>query len=336
MWIEVKYANQLSLSLERFVVKKTNPYLAYFRCPICGDSKKSKTRTRGVFYTKHNKLFFMCHNCGASTTFSKFLKQMYPSIYNDYALEKYKEGATKTTKEIEFQNFTPFFEEKSALDRIFSKLSELPVSNPGVRYCKRRMIPEEKLNSIYFTFETSKLFELCPDHEEIKNMTEPRIIFPFHDKQGKLVGVNARAIDSNPLRYLTLKIDKHADLIYNINKINISSRVYCVEGPIDSLFLPNCVAVGSSDLSRVSRYLSKDNTTLVFDNQPRNLQLVKTIRKLQDDNWSVVIWPDTIKEKDINEMIINGMSSNQILDTINKNTYSGLKLRVKVNAWSKC
>tara|TARA_Y100000593_G_C4281100_1_gene322809 strand:- start:428 stop:1459 length:1032 start_codon:yes stop_codon:yes gene_type:complete len=341
LWIDVKYANILSVQLEHYTVKNQNPYLSNFRCPLCGDSQKSKKKARGYFYTKTSSLFYRCHNCNAGTTLGNIIKTVNASLYNDYKLERYKEGfdvgnAAKPHSKIEFQNFTPQFEEKSPLDRLFEKVDTLNDSNIFAKYLKNRKIPRSKWGSIYYTYETHKLIELCPEYSSIVEFDEPRIIFPFYTKDKRLIGVTARDVSSKSnLRYLTLRIDKVEPMIYNIENIDTSKQIYCTEGPIDSLFLDNAVAVGSSDLGRIRSLLPKSNTTLIFDNQPRNVSIGSIMRRVMEDGWSMVIWPDTVKEKDINEMALN-MSIDQIKELINKNSHSGLKARFKINAWSKC
>ena len=347
LWIDIKYANMLSIQLERYTVKTQNPFLANFRCPICGDSKKNKNRARGYLFTKSNSLFYKCHNCGVGTSLGNLIKVVNPGIFDQYKLERYTEGldmgkAAKPHAKVEFQNFTPQFEEKSPLDRLFDKVSELPNHNIGVRYLESRKLPHDKWSNIYFAYETKKLTELCPDYDQIITFEEPRIIIPFYDRQNNLVGVTARAVD-NPggnrtdrMRYVTLRIDKMKPMVYNLNNVDTTKEVYVTEGPLDSMFLTNAVAAGNADLTKIENEIPKGNTTLVFDNQPRSHEIVKIMKNAMADGWKMCVWPDTMDEKDINEMIMAGKTISEVEDVINKNTHSGLSLRLKLNAWSKC
>ena len=341
MWIDIKYANMLSIQLEKYTVKTQNPFLANFRCPICGDSKKNKNRARGYLFTKSNGLFYKCHNCGVGTSLGNLIKVVNPGIFDQYKLERYTEGldmgnAAKPHAKVEFQNFTPQFEEKSPLDRLFDKVNTLPNHNIGVRYLERRQLPRDRWNNIYFAYETKKLTELCPDYDQIVTFEEPRIIIPFYDRQNKLVGVTARAVDDAKMRYVTLRIDKMKPMVYNLNNVDTTKEVYVTEGPLDSMFLTNAVAAGNADLTRIENEIPKGNTTLVFDNQPRSHEIVKIMKNAMADGWKMCVWPDTMDEKDINEMIIAGKSVSEVEDIINTNTHSGLSLRLKLNAWSKC
>ena len=245
-------------------------------------------------------------------------------------------NAAKPHAKVEFQNFTPQFEEKSPLDRLFDKVNTLPNHNIGVRYLERRQLPRDRWNNIYFAYETKKLTELCPDYNQIVTFEEPRIIIPFYDRRNKLVGVTARAVDDAKMRYVTLRIDKMKPMVYNLNNVDTTKEVYVTEGPLDSMFLTNAVAAGNADLTKIENEIPKGNTTLVFDNQPRSYEIVKIMKNAMADGWKMCVWPDTMDEKDINEMIMAGKTISEVEDVINKNTHSGLSLRLKLNAWSKC
>ena len=117
--------------------------------------------------------------------------------------------------------------------------------------------------------------------------------------------------------------------------MDTTKAIYCVEGPIDSLFLPNCIAVGSSDLNKVESHIPKSITTLVFDNQPRNPEIVRIMYQAMEKDYNVVVWSDNIAEKDINEMILSGKTEREVKDTIAQNTYSGLLARTKLMEWRK-
>ena len=167
LWIDTKYANLVSSSLERFKVKQFNPYLANFRCPICGDSQKNKFKARGFLYTKTNSLFYKCHNCGAGTTFSKFLEGLNSDLYKQYTLEKYKEGAgnNKPKSTIKFKE--PTFTKKNILDKKLERLDKLPKDNIAIKYCESRGIPTTKYKHLYFVDNVQKLEDV---HEKYKDM----------------------------------------------------------------------------------------------------------------------------------------------------------------------
>ena len=331
LWIDTKYANLVSSSLERFKVKQFNPYLANFRCPICGDSQKNKFKARGFLYTKTNSLFYKCHNCGAGTTFSKFLEGLNNDLYKQYTLEKYKEGAgnNKPKSTIKFKQ--PTFTKKNILDSKLQRLDKLPKDNIEIKYCESRGIPTTKYKHLYFVDNVQKLEDV---HEKYKDRVlgeEPRLVIPYY-KDDHLVGLTCRALGNESLRYLTLRVDDNLPLIYNIDNVDIDRIIYVTEGPIDSLFLDNSVAVSNADLKKVSNYFPKDKLVLVFDNEPRNEEIVKIINKAIEDKFKVVIWPTFIKEKDINDMQLSKINYKEL---IKNNTYSGLTLQLNFNKWKR-
>lgn len=341
LWIDVKYANLLSTQLELFKIKKTNPYLANFRCPICGDSKKNKSKTRGYILQHKTYLVTKCHNCGISMGFSKFLESINSNLHSQYKLEKFKESGDNNTKqEPDITKFAPpKFISNTVLKKL-KKISQLAHDHPAKLYIQNRMIPANQHYKLFYcpkfnAFVNEFLSPGMFDENALKN-DEPRLIIPFLNKSGNLFAIQGRSFRKDGLRYITIKIDIEAPLIYNIDTVDESDTVYCVEGPIDSMFIPNSIAVGGADLKRVGEVLTTDNIVYVFDNQPRNKEIVNIIKKSCDAGHRVVVWPDNIIEKDINEMIMNGHSQSEILDIINYNTHSGLGLKMKLNAWSKC
>ena len=109
-------------------VQESKADLYNFRCPICGDSKKNKSKTRGYLYAVKANTNFKCHNCGASMSLNNFLKHVDPAVHKQYVMEKFKEGHTGrsfVTEEPEFKFETPKFKKKLKLP----KASENPKSS---------------------------------------------------------------------------------------------------------------------------------------------------------------------------------------------------------------
>ena len=105
-----------------------------------------------------------------------------------------------------------------------------------------------------------------------------------------------------------------------------------MEGPIDSLFIQNCIAVAQSDL-RVPQY--KDKAILVPDNEPRNREIIKQLERAVDEEYRVVIWPDYVRQKDINDMILSGLDALEIKNIISKNTFQGLSAKIELQKWKR-
>ena len=301
IWIDTKYANLLSAKLERYVVKKHNPFLANFRCPICGDSQKSKTKARGYLLSSKNGLAMQCHNCGASMGFDKFIEHVDASLYRQYRLEKFSGKANKKVAKQKF-DFSPKnkINEKKTLEDILECVKDLKENHPAVQYCQSRKLPDYKLSYIYYVDDVSKIASVLPEYRDTITTTEPRLVLPFYDKENTLIGLTMRAINNNRLRYLTVRVDDTKPMIYGYDQVNLSERVICVEGPIDSLFLDNAVAVGGSDMKKAMDLLP-DDTIYVFDNQPRNRQICNLMLRTIKAGKTVCIFPNTILAKDIND-----------------------------------
>jgi len=329
-YIDIKYLGLLSPRLELFKVKNHDPYTANCRCPICGDSKKSKWKARGYFFSKKGGVFYKCHNCGYSSSIGSLLKQLDSFLYNQYTLERFKEGKTSVAN-VSIKFTKPDFEsrkQKSLLDSLFDKVD----GTPAEEYLEKRRIPKNRWGELYYIDDVQKLEQLSEKYRGRIVGTEPRLVIPFYNRDGKFVGVTCRALGDERLRYLTIRLNDIDPFIYNLDKVDITKDVYVTEGPLDSLFLDNAVAAGSSDMNAIKSVIPKEKLVLVFDNQPRNKEIVKLIEKSINEDYKLVIWPEKICEKDINEMFLTGIA---VQDIINQNTFSGLELKLKFTKWKK-
>ena len=140
-----------------------------------------------------------------------------------------------------------------------------------------------------------------------------------------------RAFGDEIPKYITIILDPTKNKIYGLNRVKKDRPLYAVEGPIDSLFLDNCVAVAGADFTR----LEKENTTIIFDNERRNLEVLKQIEKTIDLGYKVVLWPDDLKEKDINDMIISGKTKDEVQTIINNNSYQGNMAKIRFTTWRR-
>jgi len=329
-WIDRKYTGIVSNRLDRYQVKSNQPFVANCRCPICGDSKTNKWKARGYFFSKKGGIFYKCHNCSYSANLSNLLKNVDPTLHKQYVFEMFAEGRQTNSNNVTAFSFDqPKFKPKTILDDLFVPIKGTPAED----YLRARKIPENMWSSLYFVDDSQKLEELSDKYKGRVLGDDPRIAIPFYDPEDNLVAVNCRAINDSRLRYITVRIDDNAALMYNLNKIDRTKLVYVTEGPFDSMFLDNSVAVGSSDLNAVSKVLDRDQVVLVFDNQPRNQQLVDVMSAAAAQQYNVVVWPSSIQQKDINEMVLSGVDNVQQI--IDNNTLKGLALSVRLNQWKK-
>jgi len=331
---DTKYLSLLSPRLERF--KKVRDYLWNFRCPQCGDSHKSKSKARGYVYRKKTDLFFKCHNCGAGQSVGNLIKDLDPYLHKQYIMERYRAGETgqRKSKAPEFKFETPKFKpKKTTID--LPSIESLPKEHYARVYCEGREIPQQFMDKIFYAEDFKKwALSVCQVDYSTLRQSEPRLVIPFFDKDNQLIGAQGRALRESKVRYVTIKVHENAPKVFGLERWNSDQHTYLVEGPIDSLFLPNCLAMAGADMSDLS-ILDNTKTTLIFDNEPRNFQIVKSMMKSLQDGWKIVVWPNSITCKDINDMVLTSIKDARLVEIINTNTYSGQRGEWEVKSWKK-
>ena len=329
-YIDLKFINDLSGRLNQF--KKKTDYLFNFRCPHCGDSQKSKTKARAYLYRVKNDMFFKCHNCGQGQNLANFIKFVDPKLYEQYLLERYKKSAPATPKP-KFDFKPTKFTDQTPIDDLKS-IKDLPEDHPARLYCVNRKIPEKYFDKLFLSDKFMTLVnEVKPNTYKITK-DHPRLIIPFYDTTGKLFAFQGRAFGKEQPKYLTIKLDESKQKVYGLDKINFQKPIYITEGPIDSLFIDNCLAAGGADLFLKNK-IPNENITYIFDNEPRNKEIVKRMYKVIEQDFNVVIWPDEIQLKDVNDMIMSGLTKLELQNIISNNTYSKLSALTKLNYWKK-
>ena len=316
-----KFIGMVSSRLQKFKKVKNNLY--NFRCPICGDSQKNKNKTRGYLYQVKNNTNFKCHNCGASMSFNNFLKTLDGTLHKQYTMEKFKEGHTGKNFVVE----APKLEFKKP---VFKKSIDLPKASTNQvakEYLENRNLNPDKF---YYADRFKWWSNTQKQTFDTIGRDEPRIIIPLYDEDKNMIGFQGRALDKSPNKYITIMIQEEAPKIYGLETIDRKLPIYVVEGPFDSTFINNSVALCGSDGDL--GYLKGSDTILVYDNEPRNREIVKRIERCIERNQRVVIWPSNIVEKDINDMVLAG---HNVMDMLKLNTYSGLQAKIKFNNWKK-
>ena len=330
MFTEIKYLNILSTQLPLF--KRKKDFLWNFRCPICGDSETNKTKARGYMFQVKGDLVYKCHNCQVGMGFGKFLEIMDPASYKQYKLEKFQESNTKKKrpdlrKAKKIVSAKPVFKKNLLAD--LQPLDSLNKEHPAREYILNRKLPTD---SLYYT-ETFKEWtnSVKPGAFESLEYDEPRIIIPFLDKNGELFGFQGRSLSSKGLRYITIMLRDDVPKIFGLNRIDTSRTVYVVEGPFDSLLLDNAVAMAGADVGENPDLLGTD-VVYIYDNEPRNTQITDRMAKHIKQGHSLVIFPKTVQQKDINDMLLAG---HNVKSMVESNYYRGLKLTLKFNEWRK-
>ena len=320
--IDSKYIGLVSSRLQKFKRVKANLY--NFRCPICGDSKKHKNKARGYFYQVKTNTNFKCHNCGASLSLNNFLKQIDSTLHKQYTLEKFKEGHAGgrnfVVEEPKFEFKQPVF--RKGLD--LPKASDVTVAK---EYLEKRKLDPSKF---YFTNKFKQWTNTQKKTFDTIGRDESRIIIPMYDENRNLIGFQGRSLGPNSVKYITVMINDEAPKIYGLDTIETEKPIYILEGPFDSTLVENSVAMCGSDID-IGSFGWSDHIW-VFDNEPRNREIVNRISKTIDRGDKIVIWPSTVTEKDVNDMT---MSGHNVMNLLESNTYSGLKAKIKFNNWKK-
>jgi len=337
-WLQHKYIGIVSNRLDKF--KRKGPNLWNFRCPICGDSETNRNKARAYIYEKQGKSMFHCHNCGATSSVSNFIKSIDQSAYNEMQLEKLQ--GNKTPEQTDYENFVnkmkkPVFMKSGPLKGL-KKVSQLSPDHRTKKFVDARRIP-----TIYH----AKLFN-CPNFKQFTNSLLPdkfdsasierdecRLLIPFLDANKNVHAYQGRALGASAVKYITIVLDETVPKVYGLDTVNFNRKTYVFEGPIDSMFVPNSIATAGGDLVSAIGSFDKENLVIVYDNEPRNKETVKKLDKAILQGYNVCIWPDNLEHKDVNDMILAGLTSDFIKHIIDTNTHKDLAAKLALTKWGK-
>lgn len=349
--VDYKYANIVSSRFDRNKIVSNSPLKINFRCPICNDSNKNRSKARGWILQLDNTIRYYCHNCNVSLSFKSFLKNVDYNMYGEYVSEKF---FNKNKKE----NINSFFSaekyhektletsintyEDIHLDKI-QKITDLEDTHPAKEYALRRKIPTNKIEMLYYAPKFKNwVNSIIPDKFNMtdkngkKIKDEPRLIIPFKDLNGVMFGFAARSFDpKSELRYISIMLDPKQSKFFGLDKVDFNKTYYVVEGAIDSFHIENSLAMAGAD-ANVKILENKNNMVIVYDNEPRNLQIIQKMKNDIKCGHKIVIWPSNIEQKDINSMIVNGsMSEKDVNNILQNNTFQGLFAEIQLNKWKK-
>ena len=339
-WLEQKYVGMISSRLRNY--KRKSATLFNFSCPICGDSDSNKSRARGYIYEKKGKSSFHCHNCSASMSISNFIKMIDQSSYNEMMMERLK--TDKSPQQIDLDNFvekmkTPVFRKSGPLKNL-KKVSQLSPDHRVKRLVDARKIPTP-YHAKLFSCPNFKQFtnDLVPgkfDEDSLKR-DETRLLIPFFDKDKRLHAYQGRAVYESKLKYITIILDDSVPKVYGLDTVDFNKVVYVMEGPIDSMFIDNSIATAGGDLVSALGDLtaSRSSMVIVYDNEPRSRETIKKLDKAIMQGYNVVIWPENLEHKDVNDMILSGLTSEFIQFILKSNTYRDLAAKLALTRWSK-
>jgi hypothetical protein len=335
LYTDVMYLKRVTYRLQKFKVKKDtgNTFLANCKCPYCEQDKEGR-KARGYFIAKGDKLFFYCHNCHASEHFSKFLKGFDYPLWSEYKLSVLKDRNGGFNLAEKYPAIPQEPVEKYVPD-IFHGLTailDLPEDHPARKIIENRKIPAKFLAEMFYI---PRFIEWTKGHTDkfksVMNDNHPRFVIPWYDEDGAIIGYQARAFGPEMPKYYSIMLDESKPKIFGLDRVDLDRKVYCVEGPIDSMFLDNCVAVGDAALWK----FSADDVTYIPDFERRNPDILKVYKTLINMGKNVCMLPETWPYKDLNDAIRGGLTSDQLKLAIDTHTYSGLEAKAKFNEWKK-
>jgi hypothetical protein len=334
-YLDYKYIQQVGPRLRNF--KRKGNRLFQFSCVYCGDSSSDKYKARGFFiHDVQSGYYFFCHNCGESQPFWKFLQHQDPLLYREYNMERFVESGGSTRKhtpalEATIPNPTPVFD-RSPLRKL-KKVVELPRNHPAVEYCLNRKLPLKNLKTLRYADDYPAWVNSFTE-KKVRRDAHARLIIPFLNGSGSMYALQGRALDpAVEPKYHTVMVDETMPKVFGLDTMRIDKRLYVVEGPIDSMFLDNAIAMAGADLVGIEP--DRSNTTIVLDNEPRNKQIVDRMEDWIDRGYYVCFWPENMKYKDLNDMILAGHSSEQLKQIIDDNTYRGLAAQMRLKTWKR-
>lgn len=342
LYLEIKYARMVGQSIERWKIRNDNPFHGNGRCPVCGDSEKSKSKTRFHIKQHGDTLFCKCFNCDYSTNLVGFLKTYHPPLHSELLFERYRvSGSTDgpiitTPKVVDDSALIPHkktSEPSFKLDLPY--VTDLDKNDPVRLYVESRHIPDYPFQFACNFYQFSSQFnsELCGFKRD-----EPRLVIPFFDRDNSVFAYQGRDLSGkSQQKYITIIVNPKIPKIFGIDRVDFKSPVKIVEGPIDSLFLKNCLASVNASLvstaKKISGVINKDLVTIIYDNEPRNAVIVKHYEDAIKDGYNIVIWPKECDGlKDINNLALSGKNYTKIIE---RNTFRGLGAQIEFQKWKK-
>ncbi|WP_298751944.1 hypothetical protein [uncultured Arcobacter sp.] len=324
------------LSLDQYIETNNGKYFAHFRCPVCGDSHKSKYKKRGWAFNNNTLISIGCFNCGYNDTFYNFLRDHYPEMFDSYKMECFKQKLDKSDKKVVFEEQKP---KETNIHNDLVKVSDLPPFHKAVKYLKFRLIPEKYYDYMYYTSDFEKFVKSQfkeSDDGIINDPSPERIVMPLYTQNKSIYGYCGARVDrsSDNKKYINIKLKEHKK-VYGLERLDRTKPIYVTEGIFDSLMVENGLAVlgGMANLDFLSEYSELENFILLFDNEKHNPDTMKFMERALKKGFKVCLYPKTFKYKDLNKAHTEGLTLEDISNMIHTNTVQGQKGLLKFKLW---
>lgn len=266
---------------------------------------------------------------------AKFLEAIDKPLADEYNKERYLEGKPKRSKAVSLEkSYEALISDTSPLKSL-RKVSELPISHRARIYLYKRQIPD--LSLVYYTDDFNKFANGLIPGKLPSKIVEERIVFPFLTTDGRLFGFQGRVVGNSAdkkNKFVTIMLEESQPRIFGLDRVDLNSDVFVVESPIDSFFLPNCIATAGGllhqELDKIG--IDKSRFVVVYDNEPRNPDIIKRVKQAIKGGYRVVVWPDWVKYKDINQAAMDGFDMKRVIDG---NVFLGLEAELAIKRHSK-
>lgn len=311
---------------------------------------------RGYFIVGRDDghLLYSCHNCGVGKDgdgipMGAFLQTHFPNLHTQYKLDNLRSSQFGTPLEIvelPKQSDIRLAKMRQKIiqpEKAMVAIGELPANHVAVKYLTDRKIPD--ISRFFYTSNFARCAaEMTLNDPRYDRLPEDeRIVIPIYTPEGDMVGFQGRVIDKNSkaLRYITVKMDEDRFVkIFGLNRYDKYKPGFILEGPFDSTFLPNTVAMCGSSLDPKSidgGFIIPENTIIVFDNESRNKEIVGAYKRAIDHGFRVFIPPQDLstKLKDVNNMVLDGINPTDLVKFFIQNSYTGIKAKAVLNNWKK-
>lgn len=316
-----------------------------FRCPFCGDSKKSKRKTRGYFFPLDDTCRFKCHNCGSSLSLHSFLKELAPDLASQFRFEKFSNGNQKfeKRKEVDEELFKTDTAERltetSSFLSGFTRMFALDEDHPARQYLSGRLIPVEQQRKLFYVESIRDVAAKLPSYNDRWLPDIAAILIPFYNEDGALTYCQCRAIDDDAaIRYITFEVSEGLK-VWGLENVDWDKEVYILEGPFDAMFVENGIAVAGASLLSILKYLRENakSFTFIFDKDyQENLQIFKQLKSAIDQGCKVVLYDKHFVGKDINKTVeLNNWCVSDLMRYIKSRTYYGLTARLGLSDFKK-
>lgn len=355
-YVDLKYLRLASVYLTRF--KQVGSDLYNFRCPICNDSQKDKTKARGYILSKGDKTVYYCHNCGSPDvrSLAKLIDFLSPSLYKDYKYEKFGHKFSRK-EEVLAENENDIFIDKEFLKvdnlpmkrmasekllKVCTPLSVLDDDHHARQYLESRRLPKEEIDKLFYLSDINLLTKNIDKYKDKDFIKCDAVLIPFIDFDGIINCIQLRILDSkSKMRYLTLYLNEdRSKAIYGLNYINTERTVYGLEGPFNSMFLDNALAFAGASQSNKINYIKDQikDFVMIYDADYRtNPHVRNALDKSINDGYKVVLYDDIFgSDDDINDIVKKyNWSQDQLMDYIKSRTFSGLNAKLELSKLTK-